>query len=126
MEVYSLDDICEISQAYGIDPSGELHEDEPDCRVAEDDLTGEALDTGRVKKARKDDVVYFKKMQVYEKVPIWMCEKATGQDPISVRWVDINKRDQDFHKYRSRLVARESSRRTKGPNVMQPLRQANA
>ena len=46
-------------------------------------------------------------MQVYEKVPIEECWAATGMDPISSRWVVINKGDTICPNYRSRLVARE-------------------
>ncbi len=46
-------------------------------------------------------------MGVYEKVPIQECWDVTGADPISVRWVDINKGDTLCPNYRSRLVARE-------------------
>ena len=33
--------------------------------------------------------------------------KLTGRPPISVRWVEVNKGDDDNPNYRSRLVARE-------------------
>ena len=35
------------------------------------------------------------------------CWEATGKGPIGVRWVDINKGDEDRPEYRSRLVAKE-------------------
>ena len=44
---------------------------------------------------------------VYIKVPIEQCWKETGKDPIGVRWVDINKGDEEIPDYRSRLVAQE-------------------
>ena len=40
-------------------------------------------------------------------VPIEECWRVTGAEPISTRWVDINKRDSLCPNYRSRLVARE-------------------
>ena len=46
-------------------------------------------------------------MDVYEKVPIEECWKATGKGPIGVRWVDINKGDSTNPNYRSRLVTQE-------------------
>ena len=46
-------------------------------------------------------------MQLYEKVPIKTCFEETGKAPITVRWIDINKGDQENPNYRSRLVARE-------------------
>ena len=46
-------------------------------------------------------------MEVYEKVPKWLCLQETGEEPISVRWVDVNKGDSENPNYQSRLVARE-------------------
>ena len=46
-------------------------------------------------------------MGLYVKVPIAECLGKTGKQPISVRWIDINKGDQESPNYRSRLVARE-------------------
>ena len=60
-----------------------------------------------VKKTRKEEMVYFKKMGVYKKVPTRVCLEATGREPIGVRWVDINKGDTTNPNYRSRLVAKE-------------------
>ena len=106
LEVYTIDEISEMSKEYGQDPSSELHEEE-DWTVASDDLSGEELNTGLVKKARREEIVYFKEMKVYEKVPRWLCLQETGSEPIGVRWVDINKGDSENPNYRSRLVARE-------------------
>ena len=46
-------------------------------------------------------------MKLHVKVPTSECIKRTGRQPISVRWIDINKGDEDHPNYRSRLVARE-------------------
>ena len=106
LEVYSLEEVKGLSD-YGHDPSGELHEDEKEWMNAMDDVSGEALDTGKVRTARKEEMVYFKKMGVYKKVPLKVCWEETGKAPIGVRWVDINKGDSLNPNYRSRLVARE-------------------
>eukprot|EP00973_Karenia_brevis_P049190 6823036-Karenia_brevis.AAC.1 len=50
---------------------------------------------------------YFKKMGVYKKVPKSKCHQLTGREPIGVRWVDVNKQDNDNPLYRSRLVAKQ-------------------
>ena len=84
----------------------ELHEPEPED-VAFDDQSGSALDPSLVREARKAEIAYFKQMEVYEKVAIEECWEVTGADPITVRWVDINKGDMLCPNYRSRLVARE-------------------
>jgi hypothetical protein len=44
---------------------------------------------------------------VYKKVPRSQCLSRTGKNPITVRWVDINKGDALNPNYRSRLTARE-------------------
>jgi hypothetical protein len=72
-----------------------------------DDLSGEALDTREVRKARKEELEEFRKQGVYTKVPIKECWDVTGKKPIGVRWVDINKGDKVHPDYRSRSVAKE-------------------
>ena len=44
---------------------------------------------------------------MYEKVDVQECWNLTGQAPIGVRWVDINKGDSTKPNYMSRLVAKE-------------------
>ena len=47
-------------------PNDALHEPEPEV-MAEDDVSGEALDVELVRAARKEEIVYFKSMGVYKK-----------------------------------------------------------
>ena len=82
-----------------------LHEGE--AEYAYDDQSGEALDPALVRKARMEEMAYFKSMRVYDKVSLDECKRVTGGAPISVRWVDINKGDSADPLYRSRLVAKE-------------------
>ena len=77
--------------------------------VAWDDVSGAALDPQTVKRARQEELEYVHKMSVYQKVPISECVMRTGRQPLIVRWIDVNKGDQDNPNYRSRLVARESN-----------------
>ena len=84
--------------------SKELHEDE--LEYALDDQSGEPLDPKLVKKARREEMAYFKEMKVYDKVKVEECWAATGAAPIPVRWVDINNGDSVEPAYRSRLVAK--------------------
>jgi len=74
-----------------------------DAQVFHDHVNGGEIDAKRVRKARGEEMVYFRKMHVYDKVPRSMCTKA-GKKPIGVRWVDTVKSDGS---YRSRLVAKE-------------------
>ena len=73
--------------------STKCHEEDEQL-VAWDDVTGAMLDPDLVMEARKAEMVYFKKMNVYEKVPKSECQKETGKAPIGVRWVDVNKQDE--------------------------------
>ena len=72
-----------------------------------DDVSGAELNPSQVKAARAEETEYIHKMKFYEKVPIAECHKKTGKDPIAIRWIDINKGDNQSPNYRSRLVARE-------------------
>ena len=91
------------------DPSRDLHEDYetlPEGTVAWDDQSGAWLQPELMAKARREEIAYFKDMQVYRKVPLTKCWEVNGKDPIAVRWVDINKGDACHPDYRSRLVAK--------------------
>ena len=72
-----------------------------------DDRTGNSLDPEKVKQARMEEIEEVRKQQVYKMVPISECLARTGRKPIGVRWVDINKGDDDNPNYRSRIVAQE-------------------
>ena len=72
-----------------------------------DNLSGEKLDGEMVKKARAKEMREFAKYGVYKKVPMSECYAKTKKDPIGVRWVDVNKGDEQNPNYRSRLVAQE-------------------
>ena len=95
-------------------PEFKIPDEEPDfddhsnsMEVAWDDVSGKHLDPGGVRKARTDEIDYYRKMGVYIKVPIAECIAKTGQRPIGVRWVDTDKGDRDRPNYRSRLVAKQ-------------------
>ena len=97
-------------------PSKQLHEDEYDETTwhgsshmwfASDDVSGASLNPKLVRKARQEEMEYFKKMGVYIKVPKQESWAQTGKGPIGVRWIDTNKGDTESPNYRSRLVAKE-------------------
>ena len=91
LESWSLDETSAAVQEaptderYGEDPSKDLHEEDAEMMHASNDMTGEALEPEEVKKARKEELVYFKAMKVYCKVPLEECCKETGKKPIGVR-----------------------------------------
>jgi hypothetical protein len=72
-----------------------------------DDITGQPLDPELCRIARKAELDYFRSKSVWSLRPIKEAWRLTGRPPISVRWVEVNKGDDNNPKYRSRLVARE-------------------
>ena len=72
-----------------------------------DDLTGQILKDEGVDAARAKELAYFHAKNVWKVVPKSNAYQATGRGPISVRWVDVNKGDDQSPNYRSRLVARQ-------------------
>ena len=71
---------------------------------AYDDVSGAALPVDMVKEARKLEIEYVRKMGVWTKVP---RAQAAGKKIIKLRWLDVNKMDQDNPMIRSRIVAKE-------------------
>ena len=59
-----------------------------------DDVNNCKLDPARVREARKADMEYLQKMQVYKKVSVQKCKDVTGKIPIKARWIDTNKHDE--------------------------------
>ena len=50
---------------------------------------------------------YFEAKRVWEKRPVAEAKRRMGRPPISVRWVDVNKGDNQNPNIISRLVARQ-------------------
>ena len=71
---------------------------------AVDDVSGSPLDAEMVKKAREEEMSYFRRMVVYNKVP---RSQSRGYKLVRTKWIDINKGDVAVPDYRSRLVAME-------------------
>ena len=72
-----------------------------------DDITGQELDPLLVEAARRRELEYFESKEVWEITSMKHAIQQGGRKPISVRWVDVNKGDDDAPNIRSRLVARE-------------------
>ena len=85
----------------------ELHDSFDKQHVAVDDVSGGPLVPHLVRNARREELEYFKTMNVYEHVPLRECISTTGKPPIGTRWIDTNKGDAESPNYRSRLVAKE-------------------
>ena len=67
-----------------------------------------------VEKARREEIEDFHKHGVYTMTELSECIKETGQAPVNVRWIDIDKGDTGNPDYRSRLVAKDIHRGTRG------------
>ena len=70
-------------------------------------MTGVELDPGMVAKAREEELLTADKMGLYDVVDLKECWQRTGKPPISTRWIDINKGDEQNPIMRSRWVARQ-------------------
>ena len=81
--------------------------DDATLEVAWDDVSGAELDLKQVRKARAEEVEYIHKTHVYDKEMLEECYQTICKLFITVRWIDINKGDNQSPSYRSRLVARE-------------------
>ena len=71
-----------------------------------DDLTKQQLPT-RLVKVRQKELDYFETKNVWKRVSLAEDQRISGRSPITVRWVDVNKEDDDCPDSRSRLVARQ-------------------
>ncbi|CAK0882720.1 unnamed protein product, partial [Prorocentrum cordatum] len=60
-----------------------------------------------VRQARKCEVDWLRRQEVYEKRPLQECRKVTGTNPIKLLWTVTNKGDNVRPNYRSRIVVRE-------------------
>ena len=86
-----------------------------DGTVYRDALTGQPLQPELVREARRKELEYFTAKGVWVKRSRDEAFKEQGKAPISVKWVDVNKGDDERPNYRSRLVAREIRRAGEDP-----------
>ena len=80
---------------------------EEETELCYDDISGHSLDVAAVRRARAEEIGYYRKMDAFEVVPIQQCWDSTGKAPISVRWLDHDKGDERRPNIRCRLVARD-------------------
>ena len=69
----------------------------PTIKITDENFESEVI------KARLEEMQH----KVYVEVQIQQCYDSTGEAPIKVHWIDINKEDEENREYRSRLVANE-------------------
>ena len=80
-------------------------ENDEELNTAWDDVSGQELDPKMVLRARDEEVKCIRKTNLYTKVPRELA-KAENAKIITVRWIDINKGDDENPNYRSRLVGK--------------------
>ena len=85
-------------------------EDDDDGATYKDAVTGQPLRAEWVKEARRKELEYFATKGVWAKRRREEAFEKQNKAPITVKWVDVNKGDDDHPNYRSRLVAREIRR----------------
>jgi hypothetical protein len=97
------------------DTSNEQTESFVDETVSDyvDSVTGMPLDPAKVLEARKEEMKWVEKQQLWDVVPTTMCWEETNRPPITLKWVDRNKGDDSHPNYRSRLVVREVKKASK-------------
>ena len=76
-----------------------------------DEVTGATLLRDVLAKARAEDVAWYDKFEAYEKVTDKTCLSRTGRTPVSCRWKDINKDDNERVEVRSRMIVEKSNRK---------------
>ena len=79
--------------------------------VYRDALTGQPLRPELVREARKAELAYFLSKNVWTKVAREEAYAKHGKAPITIKWIDVNKGDDERPQYRSRFVAREVRRK---------------
>ena len=60
-----------------------------------DDITGQPLDERILRTALRLEMEYFRDKVVYAKAPRAEATKRIGKQPIGIRWVDVNKGDDE-------------------------------
>ena len=94
----------EVDPVLAMTAKGEKFQSE---KVYRDAMTGQVLVPELVKQARAEEMKYFTDKGVWIYRPRSEAFERMGKRPISCKWVDVNKGDDDNPRYRSRLVARE-------------------
>ena len=73
-----------------------------DESVYRDDISGQMLPPELVRAARAKEFDYLGAKKVWDKRAISEARRVTGRPPITVRWVDVNKGDNENPNIRSR------------------------
>ena len=102
-----IKDHCMDAMGVGLIAEEEEDEQYDNWEQYFDDVSGRRLCNKMVMAARREEILEFKRLKVYDVVPIEESYNVTGKELIKVRFVDMNKGDEQNPNYRSRLVAKE-------------------
>ena len=106
-KVDASDMVSMLIREGGLDDVDEVtHIAEP-WRKYWDDSSGKELKPELVKAARGEELKVVDEMGAWELRPIAECIEVTGKKPVKVRWVDVNKGDDDTPNVRCRIVAKD-------------------
>ena len=78
-----------------------------ETQLTYDENTGVKLPDDLVRKAKEEEIAEYHKHNVYTKCPRSEAFAVTGKAPIGVRWMIVNKGDENNPNIRARLVAKE-------------------
>ena len=76
--------------------------------------TGAMLDSDLVEAAEKEEMEYMVALGVGIVVPEEECREMTRKEPVTTKWVRVNKGTEDRPVVRARLVARDFRRKEDG------------
>ena len=82
-------------------------EEDEEWEEAWDDVKQKELKPGKVREARRVEMEYIRKRNLYNKVPRSKCYAQTRKPPVKSMWLDTNKGDEENENYRSRFVGKE-------------------
>ena len=84
-----LVEVVNLIREWVIEIKSVMKKDEGE-QEAWDDVKGGELLIKEVKAARKEEVTYMEKREIWGLSPIQECWDKTGKAPVSVRWVDTD------------------------------------
>ena len=104
--IHEVVHMLQRTDAYVLVNDGESPSEKATGRY-KDDITGQVLRDELVHEAMVKELKYFDEKEVWTMRPKDECRRKTGKAPITVRWVIVNKGDDEQPNYRARLVARQ-------------------
>ena len=105
-QAYTVEQACAIA----LEPLIEMNALRQGGEAFQDAITGQPLRAEMVRAARKEEMAYVASKNVWTKTTRQEAFARQGKAPITVKWLDVNKGDDESPNYRSRLVAREVRR----------------